>query len=230
MPKNSAITTKVPDDFFTGLSFWGELSKDQQKTVIQGTNRIHEAVLGALRLRAEAAREAATVREVLRGGGHWQKYVHSLGQSMRSTYRWLGRLDQLGLPPAVLDRAAARGIDVIDGRYFTAIKALPPPKQTDGNHLDGYLDRVAETAASRKAPELTASQAEIAAFRSVLNKSRRVGGKARTAWFLRLVGKLMAELGVPAQRIEPEAVPEGFKGAVGWPKGRPRVGHKALQE
>jgi hypothetical protein len=221
--KSVTISTKVPEEFFENLPFWQSLDKDRRKTVISGTNRIHSAVVGALQLRAEVARAAAEVRAVLQEEGYWVKYLRSLESSYRSVYRWLGRLDQLALPPAVLDAAATRGIDVVEGRYFNTIKELPPPKAIEGAAIDTYLEKVARSAGRRKSRGKEPERAERDAWRAVVNQGRHVtAGRARTAWAIRLIGKLMAEFGLPGQRVEPEAVPEDFRAQVGYPKGRPR--------
>ena len=231
MTKSTTITQKVPDEFFENLPFWNDLSKDRQKTVITGTNRIHSAVGAALQLRTEAARAAAEVREALLDGGYWQKYLQSLTQSMRSAYRWLDRLDKLALPPAVLDAAAERGIDVVDGRYFNVIRDLPPPKTLEGEAVDKYFHKVTVTVRDRrskaKRDRPDPARAELQAWRAVINRAQAApAGRARTSWAVRLIGKLMAEFGLPAQRFEPEAVPDMFRAKVGYPKGRPR---KAVQ-
>lgn len=220
-------STSISPEFFENLPFWKDLPKDRQRTVISGTNRIHNAVGGVIQLRTEAARAAAEVRDALLDGGYWQKYLQSLTQSMRSAYRWLDRLDKLALPAAVLDAAAERGIDVVDGRYFNAIKELPPPKALEGEAVDRYFQKVTVTVRDRRSKAKRArpdpERAELMAWRAVVNRAgAAAAGRARTNWVVRLIGKLMAEFGLPAQRFEPEAVPEVFRAKVGYPKGRPR--------
>src|SRR6185503_12986347 len=125
---------------------------------------------------AEVARAAAEAREALGGTGYWHEYVKRFAQSWSSAYRWLGRLDKLALPAAVLDRAAERGIDVVDGRYFKAMKELPAPKATEGKALDSYFDKVMVTVRDRRSKAKREGKdpqrAERDAWRAVVNQGR----------------------------------------------------------
>lgn len=222
-------TTLVPSDFFKGLPFWNELSQSEQKTVQNETVAFAGAVHRMRQSRLEAAYHLQKVKNVLLAKGHFNKYVQSLAQSGRSSYRWLNRVTELSLPAAVIEAAIDKGVDLVQSSYVQAIKQLPPPKAlADATASDPkvahYLERV-EAARADVAPavsQLTPSESERTAWRAVMREFKRVPSRSRGAWGLRLLARLMGGMSIPTQRIEQEAVPGDFKPKAGYPKGRPR--------
>jgi hypothetical protein len=222
--------TIVPSEFYASLPFWGDLSQSEQKTVREGTEGAVAAHKRMRQSRMEVAFHLQKVYEVLEGRGYFTKYLHTLEHSQRSSYRWLNRLNDLALPGAVVEGAITHGVDLLHASYAEPLKQLPPPKRLDEGAVASYLQKVQDlraenrdepTRRARRVPDL----AEKLAWRSVIrewNALKGTKGPQRASWAIRLIGRLMAEMGLPAQRFEPEAVPEEFRPKPGYPAGRPR--------
>lgn len=227
--KESLTPTLVPSDFFDSLAFWSELSAGEQKTLKTETLEFMDEMKTMRQSRTRAVVHLMKVRDLLLPKGHWVRYMQSLAHSSRSSYRWLNRANELELPAPVLEAAADRGIDLIHASYLNPLKQLPPPKTfADADPGDPkvghYLDRV-EALRGQEGPAatlLTSEDGEKRAWRAVIREWERVGSRGRSAWGLRLIGRLMHRMSLPAQRVEPEAPPADFKPVAGYPKGKPR--------
>jgi hypothetical protein len=212
--------------FLRGSPFWGELSQTEQKTVKEGTEEAAAAHRRMRQSRLEVAWGLSKVYTVLGAKGHWTKYLHTLEHSQRSSYRWFNRLNDLALPAPVVEGAIAQGVDLIHGSYAAPLKRLHPPKKLDEKAVAGYLEELQDLREKyqNKTVETVVepAEAELKAWRAVVRQWTALKGTRRSQWALRLIGRLMAEMGLPAQRIEPEAVPEDFRPKPGYPAGRPR--------
>ena len=173
------------------------------------------------------------LQTVLEGKGLFVKYLETLHFSYRTAYRYIEAYKAVKgqMPDTVLQLAAARGMDLVGyqadrpfGPYTEAVKALPPPAETE--KVPEWLDALEEKrkALPRKARHARSVPSETSlrmAFASVYRRFKGVpAGKGRVAWSKRLIGLLMAEMGLPGQHFEPEAVPEGFRPKVGRPKSK----------
>lgn len=227
MPKReNGNVTLVPVQHPT---FWGELSQTEQKTLVKETEGFLKEIETMRKSRTRAVLHLMNLRNLLLAKGHFHKYVQGLAHSARSSYRWLNRANELELPAPVLEAAADRGIDLIHASYINPIKELPPPKtlaalESDDPKVIHYVERVEAlrgSGASNK-PVIHAEDAEKVAWRAVMREYKRMGSRARGPWGLRLLGRLMHAMSIPAQRLEPEVPPEDFAPKAGYPKGRPR--------
>ena len=200
------------------MEFWGELTQDEQKAVLVETQGLYDDLAGMKQLRMSAARHVLKLHSLLVGEegkrSYFVRFMQSLDQSVRSSYRWMNILVDLNLPEPVLDAAEKRGVDLIQASYVQAIRQLPAPKTVDP---DTYLDKVlkerarmAQDGLEGAGRSLDPSVAEREAWRAVVGRYKRVAPRARRDWGVRLIGRLMAALGLPAQRFEPEAVPDDF--------------------
>lgn len=226
--------TLVPSDFYEALPFWGELSQTEQKTVKEGTEEAAAAHRRMRQSRLEVAWGLSKVYAVLGAKGHWTKYLHTLEHSQRSSYRWFNRLNDLALPAPVVEGAIAQGVDLIHSSYIEPLKQLPPPKNLGAGSVESYLKKIEDlrqeelkvTEAGRRNPVRRDMEgAEKTAWRAVIHQWNALKGtraQQRASWAIRLIGRLMAEMGIPAQKIDPEAVPEEFRPKPGYPAGRPR--------
>lgn len=220
----------VPKDFFQALPFWGELEREEQTTVKTETEHLAAAHAGQVTLRIEMGEHLTNLQGVLEPKRLFQKYLASLKFTPRTAYRYIGAYKAVKerVPDYALRLAAARGIDLVGyqesrpfGPYTEPIAQLPPPKDPD--KVGEWLDRLEEKKkalprkSSGRSPSPDASLKQ--AYRSVTAAFKRLpSGKGRVAWSKRLLGLLMTEFGLPAQTIEPEAVPEGFQAVVGRPR------------
>jgi len=222
-------STVVPQDFLERQAFWKELTQSEQKTVKTVTETVYEKIEMSQRLRLEVVVELQKVRPLLESKGVWVRYLQTFAQHARSSYRWLARAEQLKLPAPVIEGAIARGVDLIHKSYAPALEAVPPPKQLGAKAVDSYLDEIIEFQAPRRrkrAPD--GEKAMVVAWRAVIKEwtaLEALGARQRASWAVRLIGRLMGEMGLPAQKIEAEAVPEAFRPKPGYPKGRPRKRH-----
>lgn len=241
--KSAGSSTLVPYDFFEALPFWNELKKDEQNQLVSETQGLRGAAVKLIENRLAMGLHLYNIRGLLEGSGNWTKFMHNLRFSVKTAQRLISRYEvaREQLAPAILEAAAARGIDLLErstpeaplGPYTEGIKALPAPA-ADGAHgaqkVQEWLDKVVELRSKplrrrqrRRDPlvlQRNAWRATVAAWRAV------PGGKTRQTWAVQLLARLMAEMGLPAQKIEPEAVPTDFRPAVGYPKGRPRKKQK----
>lgn len=221
----------VPDHFFASLPFWNELERAEQHGVKLETKEFLKARIGVDISRFKMAEALFNLQKLLEGKGLFVKYVESdaLRFSYRTAYRYIEVYKKAvnRLSAATLRRAAAKGMELIGyqaerpfGDYTESIKLLPPP--SDESKVDDWLDELEEKRKSlpRRAKRTVAPEASLKiAFASVYRRFKGLPtGKTRVAWSQRLIGLLMAEMGLPAQRFEPEAVPEGFRPKVGRPK------------
>jgi hypothetical protein len=222
----------VTSDFYSALPFWGKLERDEQSTVKKETEALAAAHAGQVAHRVEMGEHLTNLQAVLDGKNLFLAYLKSLNFSYRTAYRYIEayKAVKAQLPDYALRLAAARGIDLVGyagdrpfGPYTDPIKKLPPPKEVEA--VPEWLDRIEEArkAAPRPRAKGTASPQNTLkrAFRAVSTHYNRMpSGKARTQWAVKLLGILMAEFGLPAQTLQPEAVPEGFRAVLGRPKGK----------
>lgn len=224
----------VTRDFFTALPFWDKLEKTEQRTVKAETEGLAEAHAGQVVSRMKMGEHLRNLQIVLEGKGLFVKYLETLHFSYRTAYRYIEAFKAVKgqLPDTTLQLAAARGMDLVGyqadrpfGPYTEPIKMLPPP--SSAADVPAWLDKIEE---KRKMLPRKPRRAKVAApdislrmaFASVYRRFKQLpGGRSRVAWSQRLIGLLMAEMGLPAQRFEPEAVPEGFRPKVGRPKRKP---------
>lgn len=227
MPKD--LVTK---DFFTGLPFWERLEKHEQQTVQHETKELARALANEGMSRLETGKHLKALQEALKRTGDFVAFCNTLHFSYRTAYRRIERYEwaEENLSPRVLELAGARGMDIVGyqtdrpyGAYTEPIKQLPPPK--DPEKAPEWLDAIE---AKRKelprkrayrsvSPDISLRMAFAACYRRFKSVP---AGKGRVAWSKRLIGLLMAEMGLPGQHFEPEAVPEGFRPKVGRPKKR----------
>jgi hypothetical protein len=236
MPRQELVTK----DFFTALPFWDKLENVERKTVERETKELAAAHADQVVSRARMGEHLMNLQLVLEGKGLFVKYLETLHFSYRTAYRYIEAYKAVKgqLPDIALQMAAARGMDLVGyqadrpfGPYTEPVKALPPPADTD--KIPEWLDQIEE---KRKEMPKRARRAKAAppeaslrmAFASVYRRFKALpAGKGRVVWSKRLIGLLMAEMGLPGQHFEPEAVPEGFRPKVGRPKGthvKPRPG------
>ena len=224
-------------DFFTALPFWDKLEKTEQRTVKAETEELAQAHAGQVVSRMKMGEHLQNLQSVLEGKGLFVKYLETLHFSYRTAYRYIEAYKAVKgqLPDMALQLAAARGMDLVGyqadrpfGPYTEAVKALPAPAEAE--KVPQWLDAIEEkrkalpkkSRAARSYPSETSLRM---AFASVYRRFKSVpGGKGRVVWAKRLIGLLMAEMGIPAQHMEPEAVPEGFRPQVGRPKGKAGAG------
>jgi hypothetical protein len=242
MSKSKLIVEKdgaglVPSNFFEGLPYWKDLKKEEQNTVVSATLSLRQNALKAVEGRLGMGLSLLQLQAVLEGRGLFVKYLHTLNFSYRTAYRLMvaaSRVEE-GLPRPALEAAVARGIDLIShnparpfGAYTEPIKQLPPPPGVAG--VDEWLDKLEKLREDtpglrpKRIRTTDTTKMELRAFRAVRNAYRAlsVPPKAKHAWAVSLIGKIMAELGVPAQRFEPEAAPDEFRRGPGFPLGKKR--------
>ncbi len=232
--------TLVPNDFYKALPFWTELSKEEQQSIKTHTGEFLQARQSNVESRLAMARSLYELQSDLEGRGLFIKYLEeNLDYSYRTAYRLIEGWKRVSkqLPEKVLDGAMERGMDILGyqaskpfGPYTAVIKELPPPKTGD---VAKYLQTVEERRKALPSPQKAAkagrkadpAAALVGAYRSASSWYRRIGltGKARGKWAAELLSYLMAEFGLPAQRIEPAAAPEGFKAVLGRPKLKTRL-------
>lgn len=230
------VTTSLMNkDFFSTLPFWGALERTEQQTVERETKALAEAHAGQVALRTQMGQHLLNLQAVLEPRRQFRPYLNSLHISYRTAYRWMQATKAAKelIPEHVLMAAAARGFDLVGysakdplGPYSESVRRLPPPKNPD--KVPAWLEQIEESrkATGHKARGAHSGRRDVAperrlraAFRSVDNQWKKMpNGKARTQWGLKLIGVLMGEFGIPAQRIEPEAVPDGFRAVVGRPR------------
>jgi hypothetical protein len=221
----------VTKDFFTALPFWDRLEKVEQRTVKAETEGLAEANAGQVVSRMRMGEHLQNLQLVLEGKGLFVKYLETLHFSYRTAYRYIEAYKAVKdqVPETVLQLAAARGMDLVGyqadrpfGPYTEPIKLLPPPAESE--KVPDWLDAIEEKRKelprkTRRPPHTTADVAVRRIFASAYRGFKAVpNGKAKVTAGLKLIGLLMAELGIPAQRVEPEAVPDGFRPKVGRPK------------
>lgn len=229
-----AKTELVTRDFFTALPFWDKLEKGEQQSVQKETRGLAEAHAGQVVSRIKMGEHLTALQDALDGKGFFVNYLKTLNFSYRTAYRYIEAYKAVKdqVPEIALQLAAARGMDLVGyqadrpfGPYTEPIKMLPPP--ADADQVPDWLTAI--EAKRKELPKKTRHVRSVSgeaslrmAFASVYRRFKALpNGKGRVAWSQRLLGLLMAEMGLPAQRIEPEAVPEGFRPKVGRPRREP---------
>jgi hypothetical protein len=170
-------------------------------------------------LRMSAARHVLKLHSTLVGEegkrSYFVRFMQSLDQSVRSSYRWMNTLVDLNLPEPVLDAAEKRGVDLIQASYVQAVKQLPAPKTVDP---DTYIDKVLKERARMAQDEPEGAnrysdpvQTEREAYRAIVGRYKRIPPRSRKDWGLRLLSRVMWALGLPGQRVDPEPAPEDFQ-------------------
>lgn len=230
-------TTKaIEKDFFTSLPYWGELNKDEQGAVKQGTIGLYRGAAKVGSGQLEIAKSLVELHAALEGKGLFIKHLNTLDFSYRTGYRlknaYQRAVGELGQP--VVDAAMERGLPLLGfraerpfGEYTEAVKALPAPP-SDPAKVVGWVEKLEETKKDMPNPQKRAARrrraadpakALVEAYRGASRWYKALGttGKARSTWAQQLLSYLMAEFGLPAQKIEPAAVPAGFRPQVGRP-------------
>lgn len=244
MSKTEQLVTK---DFFTGLPFWGDLERTEQSTVEKETRGLAAAHAGQVVSRIAIGEHLTNLQAVLDGKKLFRPYLETLNFSYRTAYRYMEayRAVKDRLPEYALRLAAARGMDLVSfgpggvvrpfGAYTEAIKKLPPP--ADPQDVPEWLNKVEEArkavpkGGTRHKRTVAPDGALKGAFRAVTSQYKRLpGGKTRNQWAVKLLGILMAEFGLPAQTVQPEAVPEGFRAVLGRPKEKKERGERGARE
>jgi hypothetical protein len=219
-------------DFFTALPFWADLDRHEQSVVRNETVALEKAVRAHVASRVAMARSLVALQAALKG--NFVKYLETLDFSYRTSYRLIGSYKRLEkeLPAAVIDGAIDRGMDIIGstpgrpyGEYTEPFKSLPAP--TKASEVDGFLDEAQKLVKTLPSPQKRARRGRTVATEIALRDAYRgavkwykvlgVTGKARANWATQLLSYLMMEFGLPAQKLEPAAVPEGFRAVVGRP-------------
>lgn len=234
-------TELVARDFFTALPFWDKLERGEQQAVQRETRELAAAHAAQVLSRTKMGEHLMNLQDALDGKGYFVNYLKTLNFSYRTAYRYIEAYKAVKdqVPEIALQLAAARGMDLVGyqadrpfGPYTEPIKMLPPPAEADA--VPKWLDEIEAKRKEmpkkpRHARSVSGDAALRMAFASVYRRFKSLpNGKGRGAWAQKLLGLLMAEMGMPAQRIEPEAVPEGFRPKVGRPKREPTQG-KLLQ-
>ena len=228
------------------LDFWGKLGAEEQRTVLTETVGVVAEINRGVAAKIAVGRHLQAVKKVLasprEGEGQWLKYCNNLLPfSYRTAERYIEAFERVEgvLPAPVLEAAIARGVDLLAsnadpkrpfGAYTEAVKQLPPPKDPTPKQAVEWVERVQEVA--KNTPRLRhnarrrvgARELEVRAFQEFWRAYNGLpAGKTRAAWAVRLIAKLMTVAGLPAQRVEPEAIPDGYRPE---PVGRPK---KAVQ-
>lgn len=217
-------------DFFTALPFWDKLDREEQSTVEQETKGLAQAHAAQVVMRTKMGEHLANLQKVLEGKGLFVRYLTSLKFTYRTAYRYIEAYKAVKerLPDFALEAAAARGIDLVGyqgnkpfGPYTEAVKRLPPPKQPA--HVAKWLDSLEEERRKHRSSPRHRKVDGQRAMRSLFRQASAVykkldGTKQRQKWAVQLIGILMGEFGLPAQTIQPEAPPDGFRAVLGRPK------------
>lgn len=224
----------VAKDFFTALPFWDKLERAEQQAVQRETRELAEAHAGQVVSRIKMGEHLTALQDTLEGKGYFVRYLNTLNFSYRTAYRYIEAYKAVKdqVPEIALRIAAARGMDLVGyqadrpfGAYTEPIKQLPPPSEASA--VPEWLDKIEakrlELPKKARAPRAVSGETSLKhSYRSVTARFKRVAaGKGRVALLKRLIGFLMADFGIPAQNMEPEAPPEDFRAKVGRPKKRP---------
>lgn len=220
----------VQKDFFTSLPFWDKLERAEQSTVQKETIGLAEAHAGQVMSRMRMGEHLTNLQAVLDGKGLFVRYLKSLNFSYRTAYRYMEAYKAVKdrVPDSALRLAAARGMDLVGyeagrpfGAYTEPIKLLPPPAEESQvpQWLDAIESKRSELPRVVKHRTANPETALKTAYRSVTGRFKGLpNGKGRVTLIKRLIGYIMADFGLPAQTLEPEAVPEGFRAQVGRPR------------
>lgn len=225
----------VKRDFFTALPFWTDLNAAERQAVESHTRALAVAMAGQAQTRLEMGEHLMGIRAVLEKKRCFRKYVvENLRFGWRTAYRYMRgyQTTRDRVPDYALRLAAARGIDLVGihperpfGSYTEAVKRLPVPKAEAA--VPEWLEKLeaARRAQNAKKGPSGSSRAPearmIRVYRYTTGQYGRVkegGTSSAHRWGLKLLGVLLTEFGLPAQRIEPVDIPDGFKAVLGRPR------------
>lgn len=241
--RGTNVVAIVPASTFTALPWWNKLSKDEQTAVQTTGQELATSLLQYGQSRLAIGEKLSKLRDVLEPHNFFGKFLRNFHFSKRTAYRYIRGYEnaKARLPEAILKGAMARGFAMIGeteqkplGIYTDAVAMLPPPPNPTQEQANAWLDAVDK--ARKTAPEsgTVAPRGEVVppvpqspdvllkeAYRFVHSRYRKLptAGKARQTWVHKLIGMVLADLGVSGtQTFSPIAVPEGFKAE----RGRPR--------
>lgn len=232
---SKAALELVRKDFFTELPFWQELDGQEKQTVERHTRGIHACLAEAKLTRHEIGEHLTAIQDVLKPRRQFDRYLDTLHIGKRTARRYMQcfAIGSAHLPPYAMKMAAVRGMDLVGfqparpfGPYTEAVKKLPVP--TIEAAVPEWLDELQRRAGmARKGLHAGRRGLPVeirlrAAFRSAVGQFSRVkdgqGAPAARKWAVQLLTVLMFEFGLPAQKLTPEAPPEGFRAVLGRPK------------
>lgn len=221
----------IKKDFLAKQSFWNELTTEEKNVVRSESEGFAKNLEKAFALRAEMGEQLLKLKKVLHG--RFNRYLATaFNFSPRNGHRLIERYINMTetLPEYAWRPAAARGMDLVGyntknpyGAYSEALKRLPVPSTP--KEVPVWLDKLEEGKklypVKKAKPARDPDKAIITAYKCGARGIRMMpAGKERHRWGLRLIGYLMAEFGLPAQTVHPEAIPDEFRRGAGRPKGR----------
>jgi len=239
------VTSLVPKTMFTALPWWNDLTAEEKATVEKESRQLATAMLDLAYSKLAIGEHLQTLRNVLEPKRLFVKYLRNFHFSQRTAYRYIRGFENATkmLPENVLRVVASRGVNMIGeteekplGVYTEAVKELPPPKRSDPQAIESWLDKVEDKRKeiARAAPERTTIEGdpetllkETIRFITVRYTRLPEHHKTREAWVKKLMGMILTECGrAEPQKIAPVSVPADYvKGP-----GRPRAGQKTLFE
>lgn len=219
----------VPVEAFRNLSFWKDLTSDEQKTVQKEGQELAAAMIMGGVSDLSKGEHLTKLHEVLEPKRLFIKFVtkftrYTPKQAYRLMYGWQNAASRLTEP--VLKLAMARNMRIFGdteekplGVYTKAAQVMgPPPKNPDPMQAEKWLDGVEQTMKEQRKKSMSRSKKKdagagtievtgdpefmlIESYRFVSKRLKRSGAtpKKRVAWLEHLIGLLMTDVGISSK-------------------------------
>jgi transposase len=225
--KTDAIVKAPVKIEYTALDFWNKLDRADQTTVERESASFFASLQMEGISRYEQAKHLKAIHAVLEPRRVFRRFCEeSLRfRTYRTAYRYIKAFNKLGqdIPniEQVVKVAAARNIELMGytdtqpyGVYTSVIGGMLPAP-TDPKELPAWVESLeakrqalpGKGRRGRKA-SLPARARLTEAYREAAKQYRGLPPKDRKDWATKLIGYIMAECSLPAQKFSPEAVPE----------------------
>ena len=207
------------------ISWWGDLSAYEQRTVLIATQSLSSEMQQYGLSKLAIGKELVTLREILEPRKKFCDYLRKNFPtcSVATAYRWIENYEiaKEKLPEGFLRVAMAQGYHVIDAEM---IERLPPPRTQDRAKIIAYLAKLKTARKVEVNGTEPAADPEMLlreAFNMVRSRYFRLpeDGRTRLEWLRSLFGMLLSEMGGGKQQaFAPVEVPQEFRIV----RGRPR--------
>lgn len=237
MPTTPAVIDYSPTGLLNTLPGWENLQRKDQIAVERATKTLEGVLMDYGRSRLAIGEQLSVIQEKLQSTNMFSKYLETFHFKRSTAYKAIKEYSNAvqWLPEPVLRRAMSRNMPMLGaeqerplGVYTDPVKRLPPPDTEEPKVIDQWLDTIeqARIRADSRSKKFIEVEADFEAlliqayrFASLRINKLPKGSKIRRQFLDKLVGMLLAELGIASgQTFEPEAIPEGYRAEVGRPR------------
>jgi len=246
-PRTENIEILLPEKSITSAAWYEKLDANEKAIVKTEGEQLAVSMLNLGRSKLAIGNHLSKLRDVLEPHNVFGKFLRNFNFSKRTAYRYIRGYEnaQSRLPEPILKAAMVRGMAIIGeseqkplGVFTDAARQLPPPNNVSSEEqANAYLDSLdmlrkqSRTTAANLEGGTTAFAVHVPqdpetllkeCYRFVSSRFKKLptNHKTRSAWVDKLVGMVLAEMGVSGTKsFHPTAIPEGFKAE----RGRPRI-------